>query len=207
MDGILFDCRTRWSARHIARQLRGRETRMVALTHAHPDHWGAAPALCAELDVPLVVHGSDADIVTGRAAAGGGLAFRMGRRFLEGGVCSNVVRLRDGDMVGDFRVVHAPGHSAGHVVYFRETDRLAVTGDLFSTMDIWTRRRRLDQPPPSLSIDAAENRRSIGRLVELEPSLVLPGHGPPLRDMSRLEDFASQIGVRPMAEEVASRTV
>lgn len=163
---------------------------MLALTHAHPDHWGAAPALCAELDVPVAVHAADADVVTGRAAAGSGLAFRMGRRLLERGACTDVTRLHEGDMVGDFRVVHTPGHSAGHVVYFRERDGVAVAGDLFNTMDAWTRRRRLAEPPANLSVDPAENRRSIRRLVELEPSLVLPGHGPALEDMRLLRDFA-----------------
>ncbi len=165
--------------------------RLIALTHAHPDHWGAAPALCADFDVPLAVHADDADIVTGHARAGNGLAFRMGKRFLESGICARVSRLRDGDMVGDFRVVHAPGHSAGHVVYFREADGLAVAGDLFSTMDMWTRRRRLAEPPANLSIDAEENRRSIKKLVELGPSLVLPGHGPALEDMRLLRAFAA----------------
>ena len=36
--------------------------------------------------------------------------------------------LRDGDMVGDFRVIDAPGHSAGHVVLWREADRVLIVG-------------------------------------------------------------------------------
>lgn len=166
---------------------------MLALTHAHPDHWGAAPALSASLGIPVACHHEDADVVTGRAAAGSGLPFRLGKLVLEGGTCANVVRLGEGDMVGDFRVVHAPGHSDGHVVYFRDSDGLAVAGDLFNTMDMWTRRVRLAEPPHNLSVDAAENRRSIRKLVDLKPSLVLLGHGPALRDMSLLAEFATLI--------------
>lgn len=190
VNGILFDCRTRWSAFHIARQLRDRAVSMIALTHAHPDHWGAAPALSARFKAPVAVHHADAPVVTGEAAAGGHLAFRMGKRFLEAGACADVVRLREGDKVGGFTVVHAPGHSAGHVVYFRESDRLAIAGDLFNTMHMWTRRMRLGEPPEHLSIDAEENRRSIVKLVDLRPSMVLPGHGPALKDMHLLQRFA-----------------
>lgn len=149
------------------------------------------------------MHTADAGIVTGELAAGTQLAFRMGRRFLEGGACRNVVTLDHGDRVGDFTVVHTPGHSAGHVVYFRESDRVAVTGDLFSTMDMWTRRARIAEPPANLSVDAEENRRSIKTLLDLKPSAVLPGHGPVLRDMDLLARFASALSSAAVAERTA----
>ena len=97
-------------------------------------------------------------------------------------------------MVGDFSVVHMPGHSAGHVVYFRESDRVAVTGDLFSTMDSWTRRIRIAEPPAFLSVDAEQNRRSIRRLLDLKPSVVLPGHGPALRDLDEVLELVRAAG-------------
>jgi glyoxylase-like metal-dependent hydrolase (beta-lactamase superfamily II) len=198
VEDVLFDCRTRWDSGHILRQLRGYGVSLLALTHAHPDHWGAAPAICAALDIPLACHEADAGVVDGsRRPSGEGRTLRLGRLTLEHGRCTNVRRLNDGDNVGAFRVIHAPGHSDGHVVYFREADGVAVIGDLFNTMAIWTRRLRLGQPPPHLSVDAAENRRSIRRLLELAPSLVLPGHGPPLRDMNLLREFAAALPQDP----------
>lgn len=152
----------------------------------------------------LAVHEADRGIVTGDERAGGHVAFRLGKQFLEGGVCREVVSLKEGDAVGDFTVVHAPGHSAGHVVYFRESDGVAVTGDLFSTMDTWSRRRRLAEPPAHLSVDAAENRRSILKLAELRPSMVLPGHGPVLEDMRMLERLAEQLAEQTVTEKVGS---
>lgn len=205
-DGILFDCRTRWSARPIARQLRGMRVSVIALTHAHPDHWGAAPELSRKFDVPVAVHHADAGVVTGRDSAGSQLAFWMGKRFLEAGACRNVIALQEGDVVGDFKVVHAPGHSAGHVVFFRESDGVAVTGDLFSTMHAWTRRRELAEPPSDLSSDAEENRRSIQKLVELRPSVVLPGHGPALTDVRGLARFAKSLAAAPARERSGTAT-
>jgi glyoxylase-like metal-dependent hydrolase (beta-lactamase superfamily II) len=61
---------------------------------------------------------------------------------------------------------------------------------------MWTRRKRLSEPPAHVSVDVQENRRSILALLELAPSLVLPGHGPPLTDMSRLEEFAATVAER-----------
>ena len=197
VDDVLFDCRTRWAARQILRELDGRDISLLALTHAHPDHWGAAPAICAERGLPVACHGADADIVAG--TIGGpqqGWMFRAARVVWEGGCCAGVQRLSEGDAVADFRVVHAPGHTRGHVLYFRERDRVAVIGDLFNTMAMWTRRQRLSEPPAHVSVDPRENRESILKLLELRPSLVLPGHGPPLTDMTLLEQFAATVSQR-----------
>jgi hydroxyacylglutathione hydrolase len=197
VDDVLFDCRTRWAARQILRQLDGRTVSLLALTHAHPDHWGAALAICRHLALPLACHEADADVVAGMGPRPQkSLMFRAARVAWEGGSCAQVQRLRQGDSVAGFRVIHAPGHTRGHVIYFRQTDGVAVIGDLFNTMAMWSRRKRLSEPPAHVSVDPRENRRSILTLLELRPSLVLPGHGPPLTDMSRLEEFAVTMAAR-----------
>jgi hypothetical protein len=38
-----------------------------------------------------------------------------------------------------------------------------------------------------------ENRRSIKRVADLDPALVLVGHGPPLRDVQQLKDLAARL--------------
>jgi len=192
VDDILFDCRTRWSAPSILRQLRAHPVSTLAITHAHPDHWGAAGAISAARDIPVVCHEHDADAVAGRApAAPAGFVVRLGRATCEGPSCRDVRPLRAGETVGDFTVIHTPGHTRGHVVYFRERDGVAVVGDIFNTMHMWTRRVRLGEPPAHLSDSIEENRRSVLKLKELRPRLVLPGHGPPLKDMGRLDEFVS----------------
>src|SRR4051794_21795004 len=64
---VLIDAGTRWAKRRILRQLRGRRLRLVALTHCHPDHKGAARAVCRHFGVPLACHEADAPAVEGRA--------------------------------------------------------------------------------------------------------------------------------------------
>src|ERR1700694_2276459 len=69
VDDVLFDCRTRWAARQILRQLDGHAVSVLPLAHAHPAHWGSARAVCAGLALPLACHEADADIVTGLVPA------------------------------------------------------------------------------------------------------------------------------------------
>lgn len=189
VDDVLFDCRTRWSARSILGHLRGRSVSLVALTHAHPDHWGAAPAVSAALGVPVACHQADAAVVRGERLAGSSWHFRLGRLALEGGTVPGVVELQEGDEVGGFRVVHTPGHSDGHVVYFRERDGVAVVGDVINTKAVAGGRFRAGEPPPHLCVDAGENRRSIAVLRDLRPRAILPGHGPPVLGGDRVEEL------------------
>ena len=56
-----------------------------------------------------------------------------------------------------------------------------------------TLRARLDEPPADLTPDPAENRRSIRRLADLNPSLILPGHGPAVSDIGAFERFVAAL--------------
>ncbi len=101
--------------------------------------------------------------------------------------------LRDNDVVAGFRVVHAPGHTPGHVIFFRESDRVAIAGDVLANINFVTGRPGLREPPRVFCVDAEQNRRSIKILWELRPSLVCFGHGPPLRDPEVLERFVARL--------------
>src|SRR5438552_14586063 len=67
MGDVLVDAGIRWATSRILRQLRGRPVRLLALTHCHPDHQGAASAVCNRLGVPLACHEADVPAMEGRA--------------------------------------------------------------------------------------------------------------------------------------------
>ena len=101
--------------------------------------------------------------------------------------------LREGDEVAGFTVLEVPGHSAGHLAYWRETDRALVLGDVVNNMDVRTGIPGLHQPPDAFTPDPARNRMSARRLAALEPALVCFGHGPPLHDTGRFVNFAAEL--------------
>jgi glyoxylase-like metal-dependent hydrolase (beta-lactamase superfamily II) len=190
---VLIDAGTRWAQRRLFRQLRGRTVRLVALTHCHPDHQGVVRVLCDKLGVPLACHEADVAAVEGRAAMlPDNFILRLGVRCWAGSPCPVSRILRDGDEVGPFRVIHTPGHTPGHVLYFRDADRLAIAGDVLANLHVLTGRARLREPPRFFSADSEQNRRSLRKLVELRPAIVCFGHGPPLRDPALLEAFAAR---------------
>src|SRR5258705_8529691 len=63
---VLIDALPRWHASYLLRRLHGHKLSAVALTHAHPDHQGAAWFLCRKFGIPLACHEADAPAMEGR---------------------------------------------------------------------------------------------------------------------------------------------
>jgi hydroxyacylglutathione hydrolase len=194
-EDVLIDAGRRWDKRRIFAELEGREISEVALTHVHPDHQGCAKAVCEARGVTLACHEDDVDAMEGRrpvAASSKPTAQLFGKLWT--GPPHKVDRvLHEGDEVAGFRVVHAPGHAPGEVIFFRDSDRVAICGDVIRNITFVSLRTRLAEPPEDLTPDPAENRRSIRKLAALNPSLILPGHGPAVTDMTAFERFASSL--------------
>ncbi len=95
-------------------------------------------------------------------------------------------------MLGGLHVLFTPGHSPGHLTFWQPEKRIAFIGDvLFHVMGI-----RL--PLGFLTVDMAENKRSVKRVAELDAQIVCFGHGDPVMQNTaqQIRDFARQIGAR-----------
>ncbi|MCB0830972.1 MAG: MBL fold metallo-hydrolase [Solirubrobacterales bacterium] len=194
---ILFDAGTTWDRFRIPRQLKGRELSLLTLTHVHPDHQGMAREICRDRDIPLACHAGDVDAMEGRVPVSGEQLTNPVLKVIQGsweGPPHKVSRvLEDGEKVGDFTVVHTPGHARGHVVYFRESDGVTICGDVIRNLDYLTGRSGLDQPPDMFTYDPVENRRSIRKLAALNPTVLLPGHGPAVTDMDEFQAWVAAL--------------
>jgi glyoxylase-like metal-dependent hydrolase (beta-lactamase superfamily II) len=178
---VLIDAGTPLDRRRVLRQLADRPISAHALTHAHPDHYGASHAVCERLGLPLWCGAGDVEAVESGKIAG------RGGRMLPGPHSHPVARsLREGDEVGGFTVLETPGHSPGHVSFWREADRTLLCGDVMWGYNPFRLGGPIREPLKLLSPDVRLNRESARRIVALEPSLVCFGHGPPLRDPAKL---------------------
>ena len=191
MGDVLVDAATRHARRRIMRQIAGRRVTTHALTHCHPDHQGASHAICERLGLPLWCGEADVHAMETRDF---GQQKHPINRILErlwAGPPHPVSRaLCEGDEVAGFQVLDVPGHSPGHVAYWREADRVLVLGDVLNNLDVRTGRRGLNEPQVIFTTDPARNRESIRRVAALRPALACFGHGPPLRDPDQLARFA-----------------
>ena len=195
VEDILIDAGRRWDRRRIFNQLQGRELSMVALTHVHPDHQGVAKDVCEARGIPLACHQDDVDAMEGRrpVSPGADLRSRLVGRLWAGPPHPVARPLKEGDELAGFRVVHAPGHSPGEVIFFRDADRVAICGDVVRNLSYATLRSVIREPPEVFNLDTAENRRSIRKLAELSPSLMLPGHGEAITDIEKFTRFVDSL--------------
>jgi glyoxylase-like metal-dependent hydrolase (beta-lactamase superfamily II) len=193
---VLIDAGTRWVAGRLLRALRERDVAMVALTHVHPDHQGAAHEVCSRLGVPLACHEADVDVMEGRRPMGPPtVPLRFFGRLWAGPPHPVSVRWRGGERVGEWLVVPAPGHTPGHVVFFREQDRVVIVGDVIRNASLRTGMGTVSETPHVFSVDPMENRLSMRKVLELGPRRILFGHGPPSEDIGAVERLLRKLGV------------
>jgi len=198
LQDVLVDAGARFSRPQIFKDLRGKKLSAHALTHAHADHQGASKRVCEEFGVPFWVPERDADAAERpeliRERQPDKLINRVFWKTLAGPGHPVDRKLREGDEVAGFQVLDVPGHSAGHVAFWRESDRTLVLGDVLNNQNPLTGvPRGLRLPPDFFTPDPEENRRSARRLGQLEPKLVLFGHGPPHRDTKQFVDFCAPL--------------
>jgi glyoxylase-like metal-dependent hydrolase (beta-lactamase superfamily II) len=196
-EDVLIDAGRRWDRRRIFRAIEGRDISLLALTHVHPDHQGVAKDVCEKRGIPLACHAGDVDAMEGRRpvqeAHAGHPVNKLIKRIWQGPPYKVERVLNEGDEIAGFRVVHAPGHARGEVVFFRDSDRVAICGDVIRNMSYAIGLPGIHEPPELFTYDPVENRRSIRKLAELNPSLLLPGHGPAVSDITKFERFVESL--------------
>jgi hydroxyacylglutathione hydrolase len=200
VGGVLIDSGIRFDFRRIMRQIRGRKVSAHALTHGHPDHQGSSRAVCDALEIPLWCGAGDAGAVESgriRELLPDSPLFRPWLDRVAGPPCPVSRRLGEGDEVAGFRVLETPGHSPGHVSFWRASDRVLILGDALASTRFLSGIPALREPPRLFTPDPGRNRRSLRRLLELglEPSLVCFGHGPPLRDPAEFLGFIRRLPI------------
>ena len=192
---VLVDAATKRDGKRILGQVEGRPVSAHALTHAHGDHQGSSHYVCEKLGVPYWVGERDVEVAEGGRDVmlkymPDDFRPKISRALFAGPGHPVDRALHEGDEIGPgFKVLEVPGHSPGHVAYWRESDRTLILGDVLFNRHLVTGRPGLRQPPDFFTPDPARNRESARRLADLEPALVLFGHGPPLRDTRRFVEF------------------
>jgi glyoxylase-like metal-dependent hydrolase (beta-lactamase superfamily II) len=169
----------------------------IVLTHGHFDHVGALEELLRDWDVPVFAHKLEMPYLTGRSPypppdplVGRGAMAVLSRAYPRGPIDlgGRVHELpSDGSVpdAPDWRWIHTPGHTPGHVALFRTSDRTLLAADALTTTKqesiaaVLTQRRELHGPPAYYTQDWDRARDSVRTLAALMPELIVSGHGQP----------------------------
>ena len=171
------------------------DLKRILLTHAHRSHLMGLAYLKRLSGAAVCSHEWEAEIIEGRRRARpvalwpvGPLRvypFRLGLALGAKHPPCHVddKRLEDGDKVGPVRVIHAPGHTPGHLTFYWPERQALFTGDNIVT---WP---RVGASWPSFQLDQALFRSSlrrmkdsVHRMAKHDPPVAIIGvaHGEPI---------------------------
>lgn len=212
--------------RRAAASLFGRDARpaSILLTHDHPDHAGAARELAQLWDCPVLLHADELPLAAGDVEAiqryAGPLdrwvilpllrlaGSRRREALLSQDSLKDVARALGPDAglpgLPGWEAVHTPGHTPGHVAFFRREDGVAITGDALVTVDlnsvrgIVLREQRPAAPPWYTTWDWQAAKASVTAVARLAPGVLAGGHGVPMTGGgtgAAVRDFAERFGI------------
>jgi glyoxylase-like metal-dependent hydrolase (beta-lactamase superfamily II) len=153
------------------------DVKQILITHAHPDHVGSlkqlkaatgAMVMASELEKPVI----EGEMAVPRPSSG----LRPPNTTFERVEVDRVVA--DGEtlagVLGGLTAVWTPGHAPGHLSFWQPVRRILFTGDVIFN---WP---SLRLPFAMLTVDMAENIRSVGKVAALDAAVACFGHGKPV---------------------------
>ncbi|KPV45035.1 metallo-beta-lactamase [Alicyclobacillus ferrooxydans] len=194
----------------------------IILTHGHFDHVGAVSTLLERWDVPVYAHPLELPYLTGESdyppanpGAGGGLMSLLSPLYPRDPIHlgQHVQALpKDGSVPGlsDWRWLHTPGHTPGHVSFYREHDGALIAGDAFTTVKqesllaVLTQHAEVHGPPAYFTTDWDAAWNSVRLLAMLHPAWAITGHGLAMSGASLQEgliDLAARFDELAMPDE------
>jgi glyoxylase-like metal-dependent hydrolase (beta-lactamase superfamily II) len=163
----------------------------ILLTHGHFDHMGAAGALAHHWDIPVYAHPLEIPYLTGEypepnLAADGGIMPLLSPLYPNPAVDLGR-RLQPVTGLLGWEILHTPGHTPGHMSFYRTGEGTLLAGDAFCTTSPGTffqpaidEQPALHAPPNFCTSNRDEAKRSVEKLAQLGATTLAPGHGRPI---------------------------
>ncbi|WP_456278429.1 MBL fold metallo-hydrolase [Bacillus sp. AK128] len=180
----------------------------IVLTHGHFDHIGALEELLKKWDVPVYAHHLEEPFLTGQEnypppnTGAEGLVAKLSPLFPRKSInISKQLHVLPKDnsipVLPEWKVVHTPGHTPGHISLYRERDEALIAGDAFVTVEqeslyeVLTQKQEIHGPPAYFTMDWQAASQSVKTLAKLKPKTAITGHGLPMTGNTLVEQLST----------------
>ncbi|MCS6770029.1 MAG: MBL fold metallo-hydrolase [Candidatus Caldarchaeum sp.] len=182
---ILVDAGYPQTAKHLLKALDKHRIQSILLTHLHIDHSGGAQAVKTAKSTTLIYHEREFQTISKLLGAKPWFTkvfkesgLQVLEKFLEyaRSIPSPDEFAVDGLRFGEWRLIHTPGHTAGHMIVVGE--EVGITGDLILQEDT----SNVAYIPFDNYHPLTEYLKNLTRLTKMKLSLLATSHGPLLKD-------------------------
>jgi len=208
----------------------------ILITHDHPDHAGAVLELVRDWKCTVYFHPDELDL----AINGTMETMKRYANLLDRWVIFPLLRfmprkkldamLASQSLKGiaqafepaagvpglpDWKCIHTPGHTPGHVAFFRSSDGVLIAGDAVLTVNLtlgwgilsWMLKKsrpKVSNAPRYVAWDWKKAKESTAVLATLEPHVLAAGHGVPMtggETARELRAFAERFSGHPVGKQ------
>jgi glyoxylase-like metal-dependent hydrolase (beta-lactamase superfamily II) len=170
----------------------------IILTHGHFDHVGSIKQLLERWNVPVYAHELEIPYLTGQKdypkpdpTVDGGMVSELSPNFPHSAIdiSDHLFTLPPKGVIFElpnWRYIHTPGHTEGHISLFNDLEQILIAGDAFSTLkqesmlSVLTKKEQISGPPAYLTTDWEKSYQSVKVLRDLKPKFALLSHGNPI---------------------------
>ena len=168
------------------------DIKTIVITHHHFDHTGSLDKLKEITGAKVAIHSADADYISGEKTQHGSLFMIPVVMFMKIIYRSRPVKadifLEDGDEIGDYRVIHTPGHTSGSICLYNPNNKVLFVGD-----NLMCSNNKIEGP--RILHEPEKYKKSIEKLKNLDINIILTGHGQAITSEAntKLETFLNEL--------------
>ncbi len=155
------------------------DIKTIIITHHHFDHVGSLDKLKNLTGAKIAIHKDDADYISGKKSDNGSTLvnvfvklFKIIYRYKP--VEPDII-LEDGDQMGEYQVIHTPGHTPGSICLYNHHNKAIFVGDNLKYID-----GKIEGPGDRLLPEPNKYKESMEKLANLDIEVIFCGHTRPI---------------------------